>query len=751
MTSSTIITKPRTWHRTNDSSTASPTPLSANKPSFTAQTQMSRMAPSYIRKGNTLVRKPVSVPTLSHPQASVYRRDSRDVDELKTKKGAGPNSKADSVDLRTGDGNAPFERPTTPPLFSFPKVPNPTSTSNSSTLHLPVPSFSGFCETTTNHASSIEVTDVIVNSPEDGLNASRTTDSTGADQNESNLAPSSAKRVMYVKPKSNQLVETSDCGRACILNADRNQPFPVSSDGYYKKRKNQLIRTALDSHSNEAVNISGGKRRSNKVVVKTHKPSKFSLVWTLHSARLSNNDGYSLRHPKVLPHLFPWKRMTYWRSFKLNSVSSCNSSLSTIGRKMLLLRKRNTVYTRSINGFSIRKSKVLSVGGSSLKWSKSIETLSRKANEEATLAVAEAERKKREWNHTISGTGKRGYSCRKVVHGTELRSGERIFRIGSVRYKMDSSRRSLQRISDDESSCSAGRLSENNAKKSYVPRRLVIGNDEYVRVGNGNQLVRNPKKRTRVLASEKVRWSLHTARLRLVKKKKYCQFFTRFGKCNKDDGKCPYIHDPSKIAVCTKFLKGLCTNPNCKLTHKVIPDRMPDCSYYLQGLCTNENCPYRHVHVNPNASTCEGFLKGYCADGNECRKKHSYVCPNFEVTGSCPHGSKCKLHHPKKRSRTKKSKRSMEHKNAYGRYFGIDILEPKRVVSDTERHQALDDDDKFCDVKFSDYICLDVSDDEAGEVHRVINDQMAFGDNDSSDLQLDDPDELIKPIRIMNR
>ena len=91
----------------------------------------------------------------------------------------------------------------------------------------------------------------------------------------------------------------------------------------------------------------------------------------------------------------------------------------------------------------------------------------------------------------------------------------------------------------------------------------------YVRIGNGNQLIRDPKKRARILASEKVRWSLHTARLRLARKRKYCQFFTRFGKCNKDDGKCPYIHDPSKIAVCTKFLNGLCANPNCKLTHKV--------------------------------------------------------------------------------------------------------------------------------------------------------------------------------------
>jgi len=91
----------------------------------------------------------------------------------------------------------------------------------------------------------------------------------------------------------------------------------------------------------------------------------------------------------------------------------------------------------------------------------------------------------------------------------------------------------------------------------------------YVRIGNGNKLVRDPKRRTRLLASEKVRWSLHTARMRLAKKRKFCQFFTRFGKCNKGEGKCPYIHDPSKIAVCTKFLNGLCGDPSCKLTHKV--------------------------------------------------------------------------------------------------------------------------------------------------------------------------------------
>ncbi|XP_039003281.1 uncharacterized protein LOC120129976 [Hibiscus syriacus] len=771
-TSLTSITKPRTWHRSDNSSAY---PLLGNKPSLSAN-PMQRQMPTYIRKGNSLVRKPISVP--GPPQcptslsSSVYRLKSGIVDELK--KGTGPNNRADAVDLRTTGANTTSERHTTPSLSGVTKVPKHAYNLSGECTSSPLtePSTSD-CYETTSHPSSTEINDML-KSPEDELKTSETLNRNGSvnnlencyEQNESDLVPSNEKWVTYVKPKSNQLVATLDCDHISILDVDKNQSFSASSDGYYKKRKNQLIRTILESHTKQAVTMSDdisnsvrqiaakviscrsfGKRRSSKVVAKTQKPTKLSLVWTLNGARVSNNDGNSLCYPKFRPQLFPWKRMAHKRSFKLSSVSSYNSSLSTIGRKMLLLRTRNTVYTRSTNGFSIRKSKVLSVGGSSLKWSKSIEKNSRKANEEATLAVAEADRKKREQNGTVSRTGKTGPSCHKVLNGTEVRRGERIFRIGSVRYKMDSSRCSLQRISDDASSCFGSQQSENSVKKSYVPRRLVIGNDEYVRIGNGNQLVRDPKKRTRVLASEKVRWSLHTARLRLVKKRKYCQFFTRFGKCNKDDGKCPYIHDPSKISVCTRFLNGLCSNTSCKLTHKVIPERMPDCSYFLQGLCTNENCPYRHVHVNPNASTCEGFLRGYCADGNECRKKHSYVCPNFEATGSCPLGSKCKLHHPKNRSKAKKNKRSMENKIARGRYFGIDISKPKRMVS--ERLQQVLEDVICFGGKFSDYIDLDASDDEAGELHQVIFDQTTFGDNDSSDLQSEDLEDLIKPIRIM--
>lgn len=774
--SSTHIAKPRTWYRTGASSSSLKKPLSI---AFPPQRQLKKIGKvqgtSYIRKGNSLVRKPAPVaviPQGSHGlSSSVYRLNPSGVDEMR--KRTGSESRTDVIDpsnrSSTGATDAPSERPQTPPLPYSTKLPKCTTISSGDCATSPLvdPLLNGCSGNMPDPAENIKVP----MSSEDGAKSSGSTENqTGLINNlesqsvlnDGNSESSKLKRVTYVKRKSNQLVAASNPHDMSVQNADKTPA--LSSDGYYKRRKNQLIRTSLESHIKQTVAIpddgsnsegqrpsklvsskSSSKRPSDKVLSKTREPSKFSLVWTLRGAQSSEKDGNSVHSQGVLPSLFPWKRATYWRSFMHNPASISNStSLSMISRKLLLLRKRDTVYTRSTGGFSLRKSKVLGVGGSSLKWSKSIERQSKKANEEATLAVAAVERKKREQNGAAS-----------VISETESRnhsSRERIFRVGSVRYKMDSSRRTLQRISDGDSTCSAALQSEKNAKKPYIPRRLLIGNDEYVQIGNGNQLIRNPKKRTRILASEKVRWSLHTARLRLAKKWKYCQFFTRFGKCNKDDGKCPYIHDPSKIAVCTKFLNGLCSNPNCKLTHKVIPERMPDCSYFLQGLCNNESCPYRHVNVNPNASVCEGFLRGYCADGNECRKKHSYVCPIFEATGSCPLGSKCKLHHPKNRSKGKKKKQSRE-LNAQGRYFGfrhVNNRDPEKVVS--EKDTAKNNDDiSFQEGRFADYISLDVSDEDIGSINGPRTQQTTLFGSEPSYLHLDDLDELIKPVLIMNK
>ncbi|KAL5776832.1 hypothetical protein ACOSP7_009758 [Xanthoceras sorbifolium] len=765
----THITKPLTWHRSDKSSAS---PMLRNKPFshiVPKQSQFSRkvakfQSMSYIRKGNSLVRKPAPVVALAQVShalpSSVHRLNSSGIYELKNSSGS--DSRADDIDmlniLRTGGVGAPVKRPRTPPLPIVTKSGDCTS----SPMAEPLPN--SCSETTSDPEKYMESNDV-PNSSSDALEVSETAVNQTAsvdslesqdEPNDGTLATLNMRRITYVKRKSNQLVAASShCGLP-VQNSDKTQCF--TSDGYYKRRKNQLIRSSVESHVNQTVtlpddtSLSEGKTvpkdsfSRNFVITKICRPSRFSLVWTLSNMQSKKIDDHSSYRQKIRPYLIPWKRAGYRRCFMQNSVSiSNNSSLSAISRKLLLLRKRDAVYTRSGHGFSLRKSKVLSVGGSSLKWSKSIERRSKKANEEATLAVAAVGRKQSERNGAesiASGTKNRSHSSR-----------ERIFRIGSVRYKMDSSRRTLQRISDDESSHAAALNLGKNGKSSYIPRRLVIGNNEYVRIGNGNQLIRDPKKRTRVLASEKVRWSLHTARLRLARKRKYCQFFTRFGKCNKDDGKCPYIHDPTKIAVCTKFLNGLCSNSDCKLTHKVIPERMPDCSYFLQGLCTNKSCPYRHVHVNPNSSTCEGFLKGYCADGNECRKKHSYVCPIFKATGSCPRGSKCKLHHPKNQRKGKKSKRSRERKNSRGRYFGslpMDDFEPRIMMS--ERQSEQDNGDVIVEGKFADYITLAISGDEAGETNDAMNEQTTLYDSDNSDFQLDDDlDKIIKPIHIMNK
>lgn len=178
----------------------------------------------------------------------------------------------------------------------------------------------------------------------------------------------------------------------------------------------------------------------------------------------------------------------------------------------------------------------------------------------------------------------------------------------------------------DEHLCAIDQGVRNSRKISLSQRKLLGGNNEYdvfiyaywfellhsigmffqnfgfifsnryIRIGNGNQLVRDPKKLIRILASEKVRWSLHTARLRLAKKRQYCQFFTRFGECNKKGGKCPYIHDPTKVAICTKYLSGSCSNTNCKLTHKVKDSHtylLDDILVCLFPTFFNTKIPYR--------------------------------------------------------------------------------------------------------------------------------------------------------------
>uniref|UniRef100_A0A3Q2XM15 Zinc finger CCCH domain-containing protein 3 n=1 Tax=Hippocampus comes TaxID=109280 RepID=A0A3Q2XM15_HIPCM len=158
----------------------------------------------------------------------------------------------------------------------------------------------------------------------------------------------------------------------------------------------------------------------------------------------------------------------------------------------------------------------------------------------------------------------------------------------------------------------------------------------------------------RHFASRAVQRSLAIIRqARQRKQRQYCMYYNRFGKCNRGGG-CPYIHDPDKVAVCTRFLRGTCKQADgaCPFSHRVAKEKMPVCSYFLKGICNNSNCPYSHVYVSHKAKVCEDFVKGYCPEGEKCKKKHTLVCPDFSKTGSCPHGARCKLQH---RQRAKRS------------------------------------------------------------------------------------------------
>ncbi|KAM6170967.1 zinc finger CCCH domain-containing protein 3 [Erethizon dorsatum] len=164
---------------------------------------------------------------------------------------------------------------------------------------------------------------------------------------------------------------------------------------------------------------------------------------------------------------------------------------------------------------------------------------------------------------------------------------------------------------------------------------------------------------SRSLASRAVQRSLaiiRQARQKKEKRKEYCMYYNRFGRCNRGE-LCPYIHDPEKVAVCTRFLRGTCkkTDGTCPFSHHVSKDKMPVCSYFLKGICNNSNCPYSHVYVSRKAEVCSDFLKGYCPLGAKCKKKHTLLCPDFARRGTCPRGAQCQLLH---RSQKEHSRRA---------------------------------------------------------------------------------------------
>ncbi|KAH7302785.1 hypothetical protein KP509_23G086900 [Ceratopteris richardii] len=559
--------------------------------------------------------------------------------------------------------------------------------------------------------------------------------------------PDSGTRL-YVKSKANQLIA------ALPMKVSQSTPCNVntsSQDAYYKRNKNQLVRNVSEANRNGVENPVTGKKAQEVFPLlfekefrkRAYLPS--SKVWTL-------KEGSSSQVKSVLPLLFPWKRpsiglTTYVRRYKALPKAKKGSLLFLISKKLQRLRKVQPVYSRSAGGFSLHRSGLFSLNGANLKWTKSIEKRSKKASKEATMAVAAVEKQKRKEKAAVEGTGgvaKSKVQRRLARQGSHGRG--RVVTIGLARYKMDSSGRTLQRLPDQW--CANAKSTESAILST--PRRLSYDGTEYVRIGNGHKLVRDPKAAARALASEKVRWSIHTARSRWAKKQQYCLFFTRFGKCNKSERDCPYIHDPEKIAVCRKFLKGTCSETICLFSHKVIPERMPDCSFFLEGMCTNEECPYRHVNVNPKAPICDGFLKGFCSEGDECNKKHTTVCPTFLATGECADRAACKLHHPRKKHKRPPNNHLWKVKNKKRRYF---VMEENMYSGQQSDEQCLQDTSPAIADRNTEFIEVPdviIDSEENGEFHRMFAPFKAHIQLPQDSLQ-GNTDLLIKPVMLLQR
>ncbi|XP_055779385.1 zinc finger CCCH domain-containing protein 3-like isoform X3 [Salvelinus fontinalis] len=202
-------------------------------------------------------------------------------------------------------------------------------------------------------------------------------------------------------------------------------------------------------------------------------------------------------------------------------------------------------------------------------------------------------------------------------------------------------------------SVSANKLSRTVTTSAPINRTVRLSSPQEVSHTTSSTFIRPSS--TRFVASRAVQRSLAIIRHARQKKsqKQYCMYYNRFGKCNRGNT-CPYIHDPDKVAVCTRFLRGTCkqTGGTCPFSHKVAKEKMPVCSYFLKGICNNGSCPYSHVYVSRKAALCQDFIRGYCPQGEKCKKKHTLVCPDFSSGGSCPRGAQCKLQHRQRAKRT---------------------------------------------------------------------------------------------------
>lgn len=164
--------------------------------------------------------------------------------------------------------------------------------------------------------------------------------------------------------------------------------------------------------------------------------------------------------------------------------------------------------------------------------------------------------------------------------------------------------------------------------------------------------------------------------------------YSVLGTCYKGPS-CLYTHDPIQVAICKDFLQtGKCSaGASCDLSHEPSPHRSPACMHFLRGRCSNPECRYAHIRVTPGAPVCRDFATlGYCEKGAACEERHVHECPDYANSGVC-HKKRCKLPHVDRAGQIRKANA------AANRVEPANPEDESDASSEEEEYHAIDSDD----------------------------------------------------------
>lgn len=106
--------------------------------------------------------------------------------------------------------------------------------------------------------------------------------------------------------------------------------------------------------------------------------------------------------------------------------------------------------------------------------------------------------------------------------------------------------------------------------------------------------------------------------------------------------------------------------------------------HFLRGRCSNPECRYAHIRTTPGAPVCRAFATlGYCEKGESCEDRHVHECPDYANSGVC-HKKRCKLPHVDRAGQIRKAAA------AAAKTERDDESDPS---SEDEEYDAIDSDD----------------------------------------------------------